>query len=122
MRGRLDRGAPAYGVALAAIDLGYERLTRAQRNLYDRVVAPSIAALDTEPEPPAPQEISVAGGPAWKPVRTAPDNRDVALAIDVEGAMNVLAFACRRSGGAWVNAATGKPVYVRPTHWREWMA
>lgn len=123
-RGQLDKGDPAYGVALAAIDLGYGRLTRAQRGLYDRVVAPALALLDSGAPPPAkpapaprPAE---AGSGAWKPIREAPVDRDVELAMLVDGEANALAFACRKSSRGWVNATTGKTVYFQPSHWRDW--
>lgn len=124
-RGRIDQGAPAYGVALAAIDLGYDRLTRAQKRLYDREVAPAIAWLEAgAPAEPASEQRQRGNGATagWKPIRTAPEGEMVALAVEADGRMNALAFACRRSRGAWVNAATGKPVYIRPSHWREWTA
>jgi hypothetical protein len=131
-RGHLDRGDPAYGVALAAIDLGYERLTRAQKRLYDRVVAPALAALAAGTLPAASIAAPAAAKPAravpravemgydWKPIREAPDDRDVQLATMVSGAPSALAFACRRENRTWVNAATRKPIYVKPSHWREW--
>jgi hypothetical protein len=131
-RGHLDRGDPAYGVARAAIDLGYERLTRAQKRLYDRVVAPALAALAAGTLPasivtaPAAPKLARAAprggelGEGWKPIRVAPDDRDVQLATMAGGAPSALAFACRRENRTWVNAATRKPIYVRPSHWREW--
>ena len=134
-RGHLDRGDPAYGVAIAAIDLGYDRLTRAQRGLYDRVVVPALNALATG-TPPAPQSAPRPSEPAprpvraarqasaesdgWKPIREAPEERDVQLAMMVDGAPSPLAFACRRQNRTWINAATGKPVFFKPSHWREW--
>lgn len=128
-RGLLDLGDPAYGVALAAIGLGYDRLTRAQRGLYDRVIVPALSALasgaplPTRPAP-APRSDAVRGGTArgdaWKPIREAPGDSDVHLAMLVGGEVNALAFACRKSRGGWVNAATGKTVYFQPSHWREW--
>lgn len=130
--GLLDRGDPAYGVALAAIDLGYDRLTRAQKRLYDRVIAPALADLasgslpERPPAPPpppkpvraAPRRVEVGDG--WKPIREAPNDRDVQLATMVGGEPSALAFACRKENRTWVNTATGKPIYVRPSHWREW--
>jgi hypothetical protein len=41
-RGDLDRGAPAYGVALKVIHTGYESLTRMQKALYNAVVVPAL--------------------------------------------------------------------------------
>ncbi len=130
-RGHMDRGDPAYGVALAAIDLGYDRLTRAQRGLYDRVVAPALGALDRGEMPAPPPAVpppsrqiapprEAASTDGWKPVREAPDDHDVQLAMLAGGTVNALTFPCRRSKRTWVQSSTGKPVYFRPTHWREW--
>lgn len=123
-RGDIDPGDPAYGVALAAIDLGYARLTRAQRGLYDRVVEPALAALAAGKEPgraaPAPARQADGGMTSWKPVRQAPDDRPVQLATMVDGRPSALAFPCRQVQRSWVNAETGKPIFVRPSHWREW--
>ncbi len=128
-RGHLDPGAPAYGVALAAIDLGYDRLTRAQRGLYDRVVAPALAALASGS--PVPRSAAAAASASewripgeglnpWRPIREAPDDRAVQIATMVDGRPSALAFACRQVQRTWVNADSGKTVYVRPSHWREW--
>jgi hypothetical protein len=130
--GHLDRGDPAYGVALAAIDLGYDRMTRAQKRLYDRMIVPALAALasgtfpvDTaaaapSPKPPREAPLQAEAGDGWKPIREAPEDRDVQLATVVAGKPSALAFACRRENRTWVNSATRKPIYVRPSHWREW--
>jgi hypothetical protein len=131
-QGHISRGDPAYGVALNAIDLGYERLTRAQRGLYDRVVVPAINALDrgaaptTASSPVAPASRAATprdeapGAEGWKPIREAPDDHDVRLAMMVDGKVTALTFPCRRSKRAWIQTATGKPVYFKPTHWRNW--
>ncbi len=121
-RGELDPGDPAYGVALAAVDLGYDRLTRAQKGLYDRVVAPALAGLAAGGTPAravAPPAEPVTGNP-WRHIRSAPDDRPVQLATMAEGRPSALAFACRQVQRTWVNAESGKPVFVRPSHWREW--
>ncbi len=131
--GHLDRGEPAYGVALAAIDLGYERMTRAQKRLYDRTVVPALAGLESgtlpanvvaaasAPRPPREAPRHIEAGDGWKPIREAPEDRDVQLATIVGGEPSALAFACRRENRTWVNSATRKPIYVRPSHWREWI-
>jgi len=57
---------------------------------------------------------------AWQPISTAPFDRDLELAV-LEGAdTHALLARCRRASYGWVNAVTGKPVDVNPTHWREW--
>ena len=59
----------------------------------------------------------------WKPIDTAPFDRDVELAvINVDG-KHALTFPCQRTIGGWVNAETKKQLYfVLPTHWRVWVA
>jgi len=47
--GDLDKGAPAYGVALKAIHNGYPSLTRMEKALYDRVVVPALERRNAEP-------------------------------------------------------------------------
>jgi hypothetical protein len=57
---------------------------------------------------------------AWRPVATAPYDRDLELAV-LEGAdAHVLIFRCRRVAYGWIDSATGRPVDIDPTHWRTW--
>jgi hypothetical protein len=59
----------------------------------------------------------------WKPIDTAPFDRDVELAIINGDGKHALTFPCRRTIGGWVNAATKKQLYfILPTHWRLWVA
>lgn len=56
----------------------------------------------------------------WEPIASAPFDRDLQVAV-VEGEdVHALVIRCRRVRQGWVSAATGKPIDVRPTHWREW--
>ncbi len=57
----------------------------------------------------------------WKPITTAPFDRDLELAvIDVDGT-HALSFPCRHILGGWINAGSGKQLYsILPTHWRVW--
>ncbi len=57
----------------------------------------------------------------WKPITTAPFDRDLEVAvIDTDGE-HVLSFPCRHILGGWINAASGKQLYsILPTHWRVW--
>jgi hypothetical protein len=122
--GDLDKGAPAYGVALAAIANGYDGLTRAQKGLFDRVIAPALAALDASPKTDLPSNdeapSDAAGSNIWRPIREAPSDRDVQLGIRDRNGISPVTFACRRSGRSWVQSENGKPLSFRPTHWREW--
>ena len=114
-RGALHPFDPAYGVALAAIDSGYEGLTTAQRRLYDRDVAPALA------NPSSRGKRTLSQPPSWKPIRFVPNGMSFAqLGVKVGGEVSALSFPCRKVGTVWISEKTGKPVYVRPTHWREW--
>jgi len=58
----------------------------------------------------------------WKPISTAPFDRELELAvIDRDGA-HALAFACHRADSGWIDAKTRLVIEVNPTHWREWHA
>lgn len=107
-------------------------MTRAQKRLFDRTVVPALAGLESgvlsanavaaapAARPPREAPRHVEAGDGWKPIREAPEDRDVQLATIVGGEPSALAFACRRENRTWVNSSTGKPIYVRPSHWREW--
>ena len=56
----------------------------------------------------------------WQSIATAPLDRELELAvIDYDGP-HALIFPCRRTDWGWVKSGTRQPIYVRPTHWREW--
>ncbi len=57
----------------------------------------------------------------WLPVRTAPFDRLLQLAvIDAKG-VHHLEFPCRRLLRAWIDAHSGSILSFQPTHWREWI-
>jgi hypothetical protein len=56
----------------------------------------------------------------WQPISTAPFDRELQLAVIDAHGTHMLIFPCRRVLHGWVNAKTGAPVVVSPTHWREW--
>jgi hypothetical protein len=56
----------------------------------------------------------------WKPISTAPLDRELELAVIDASGPHVLVFPCRRILGGWINADTRDRIEVRPTHWREW--
>jgi hypothetical protein len=124
-QGDLDKGAPAYGVALAAIANGYDRLTRAQKGLFDRVIEPALAALAASRRTDLPASVEAPSHAAdsneWKPIGEAPSDRDVQLGIRDRDGISPLTFACRRIGRGWIQSENSKPLSVRPTHWREWL-
>jgi hypothetical protein len=56
----------------------------------------------------------------WKPIATAPFDRDLELSvIDYEGTHS-LVFPCRRVLGGWIHVERKEQIDVEPTHWREW--
>jgi hypothetical protein len=57
---------------------------------------------------------------SWNTIDSAPFDRDLELAVLESKDFHALIFRCRRTPQGWINAATGQPVGVRPTHWREW--
>jgi len=56
----------------------------------------------------------------WRPIASAPFDRDLELAIIDRVGTHTLVFPCRRLADGWLNAATERRVYLEPTHWREW--
>jgi hypothetical protein len=57
----------------------------------------------------------------WKPISTAPFDRDLELAVlDGQGRQHALVFPCRRVVGGWLDAETKKWIEVQPSHWRVW--
>jgi hypothetical protein len=57
----------------------------------------------------------------WQPIASAPFDRDLRLSVIENGEAHERVFPCRRAETGWVNAKTGKPVPVQPTHWRPWL-
>jgi len=56
----------------------------------------------------------------WRPVSTAPFDRDLELGVlDWEGT-HTLVFPCRRIIGGWLDGETKEQIDVDPTHWRSW--
>jgi hypothetical protein len=58
--------------------------------------------------------------PEWKPIKSAPFDRDLELAVLAYDGAYALVFPCRRVLCGWIEAATKRPVQVSPSHWREW--
>ena len=57
----------------------------------------------------------------WKPIASAPFNRDLELAVIDYYGTHALIFPCRRVLGGWISAKTKQRIDVRPSHWREWL-
>lgn len=56
----------------------------------------------------------------WKPILSAPFDRNLELAVVDEDGEHALVFPCRKAREGWQHAMTGARVDIRPTHWREW--
>jgi len=58
--------------------------------------------------------------PEWRPIASAPFDRDLELAvIDYDGA-HALVVPCRRFLFGWIDSETKDPIDVDPSHWRQW--
>ncbi len=55
----------------------------------------------------------------WRPIGTAPFDRDLQLAVIEGSEVHALVFPCRKTVRGWVNEAE-RPVEVIPSHWRYW--
>jgi hypothetical protein len=49
-----------------------------------------------------------------------PDDCDLVVAALNGDGLHALEFRCRCKDGCWINAATGRLIEIRPTHWRYW--
>jgi hypothetical protein len=113
---------------MSAIPIGYRSLTfRCQTNsstiackehFYFSSGSERTAVFDIDQSPGSLSPDK--SGMEWKPITSAPFDRDLEVAvIDYDGTHAVV-FACRRVLHGWIKAATRQPIEVRPTHWREW--
>jgi hypothetical protein len=58
----------------------------------------------------------------WHPIKSAPFDSDIELAVIDKDGPHALVFACRRILGGWTDAQSRERIEVRPTHWRPWQA
>jgi len=58
----------------------------------------------------------------WKPVATAPFDRDLELAVMNSDGPHALVFPCWRVLHGWIKAETKEQIEVHPTHWRPWIS
>ena len=56
----------------------------------------------------------------WQPIRTAPFDTEIELAVIDRDGPHGLVFPCRRALRGWIKAETGESIAVRPTHWKPW--
>ena len=54
----------------------------------------------------------------WQPIRTAPFDCQIELAVIDRDGPHALVFPCRRALRGWLKAETAERISVRPTHWR----
>ncbi|MER8956328.1 hypothetical protein NKH98_27175 [Mesorhizobium sp. M0833] len=57
----------------------------------------------------------------WKPISSAPFDRELELAVLDEDGEHALIFPCIKEREGWKNAATRVRIDVHPTHWRDWV-
>jgi hypothetical protein len=58
---------------------------------------------------------------AWRPMTTAPFNRNLKLRVADDGGMLTLPFPCRRTNaGRWINADLGTALPIDPIGWCIW--
>ena len=56
----------------------------------------------------------------WQRAASAPFDRLLELAVIGAAGIDTITVPCRRILNGWIDAASGEPLDVRPTHWREW--
>jgi hypothetical protein len=56
----------------------------------------------------------------WQPIKTAPFDHDLELAVIGGSGVHALVFPCRRVLHGWVDTHTKRTIEVDPTHWRKW--
>jgi hypothetical protein len=57
----------------------------------------------------------------WRPISTAPCNRDVELRVSEGTATSTLEFPCQlTNAGHWINGDLQTPIKVQPVEWRVW--
>jgi hypothetical protein len=57
----------------------------------------------------------------WRPISTAPFDRDLELAVHDKDGHHALVFPCRRIPGGWMHADSKRWIDVSPAHWCEWV-
>ena len=57
----------------------------------------------------------------WRPISTAPCNRDVELRVSEGTAISTLEFPCQQTNaGDWINGDLRTPIKIQPVEWRVW--
>ena len=58
----------------------------------------------------------------WKPIASAPFDRDIQVSVIEKGEVHALVVPSRRTQHGWLRASTREQLFIDPTHWREWPA
>jgi hypothetical protein len=56
----------------------------------------------------------------WHVISNAPFDRDLELALIDANGVHAIFFPCRRVLGGWIKAENKTPIFLHPTHWRDW--
>ena len=64
---------------------------------------------------------SLLHGLRWRPISTAPHNRELEVRVTENGDDVTLEFPCLHTNtGAWINVDLGTEIKINPTEWRLW--
>jgi hypothetical protein len=93
------------------------------RSSIERLEAHLVASIDRETSAVSNamhQVLLRRNSARWRPISTAPYNRDLELRLEQGGAMTA-PFPCRHlNGGEWINVDLGTRMRIRPISWRIW--
>jgi hypothetical protein len=110
MSGGTARRASGHGRAALILGAGFAGLPKESIN-HRQSITTSTEPMFVFDDPNA----------QWKPIATAPFDRDLQLVVIDSAGVHALSFPCRGTADGWVNVKTGRSLYnMRPTHWREW--
>jgi hypothetical protein len=56
----------------------------------------------------------------WQPIATAPAHIELEVSIYDNDEYHTLVFPCRYDGSGWWDVRAGRPMPLKPTHWRLW--
>ena len=56
----------------------------------------------------------------WKPIWSAPFDRDIEVSVIDWDGYHAFVFPVRRTEAGWVSSEVKGTIPINPTHWREW--
>ncbi|HLN09927.1 MAG TPA: hypothetical protein VK281_13365 [Xanthobacteraceae bacterium] len=62
----------------------------------------------------------VAADNDWRPIASAPFDRNVQVGVTSRNGILAIFFPCRRMNAGWINAIVKAPLLHEPACWREW--